>query len=311
MMMRLGCRTAARTVGLVAGRRAAVATPVRAASQLTAVAGSTRQWQWSAGIAVGTAGAAALYCLADQQEAKCEVDVDKVKKYWPRKILIIFGKPGAGKGTQGPKIEELLDLPQLSTGDMLRAAVAAGTEVGKKAKDIMAAGGLVTDEIVFGIIKDRISEPDCAMGFILDGMPRTLKQAQMLDELLKESGERVSDVIELDVPDSVLEQRIVGRWIHKKSGRSYHVTNNPPKSLKAGATPSKENMIDDITGEPLMQRSDDTSAALGKRLGAYHNETKPILNHYKPNGIVRQVNANQDMGTVWAEILAALSGKKN
>lgn len=287
-----------------AARRVATAAPKRAASGVAVTQAVATQRRWAAAAAAVTGGVAAYY-LANEQ-AKCEVSVDKVKEFWPRKILIIFGKPGAGKGTQGPKIEELLDLPQLSTGDMLRAAVSAGTEVGKKAKDIMAAGGLVTDEIVFGIIRDRIQEPDCAMGFILDGMPRTLKQAEMLDELLAKSGERVSDVIELNVPDQVLEDRIVGRWIHKKSGRSYHVKNKPPASFKGGSPPSAGNMLDDVTGEPLMQRSDDTAAALGTRLGAYHKETSPILDHYRPAGIVQQVDANTGMDAVWTQILAAL-----
>lgn len=290
----------ARPLSRVAGR-----TPGRFASGIAVSVGqaTATQKRWVAAAAAAVTGAA--YYL--QKEAKCEISVETVREFWPRKILILFGKPGAGKGTQGPKIEELLDLPQLSTGDMLRAAVAAGTEVGLKAKDVMNSGGLVTDEIVFGIIKDRIAEPDCAMGFILDGMPRTLKQAEMLDELLASQGERVSNVLELDVPDEVLEARITGRWIHKKSGRSYHVVNKPPKSLPSGATPTVENMLDDITGEPLMQRKDDTAAALGKRLSGYHTETRPILEHYRPAGIVKTVNANTSMDAVWEQILVSLA----
>jgi len=223
----------------------------------------------------------------------------------PRKIMILFGPPGAGKGTHGPKIEEVLDIPQLSTGDMLRAAVAAKSEIGMKAKDLMSAGKLVGDDIVIGIIKDRIQEPDCAKGFILDGFPRTLGQAKAIDKLLAEGKEKVNCVISLEVPDSVLEERICGRWIHKASGRSYHVKFAPPKSL-GGATPSKENMKDDQTGEPLMQRPDDTSTALVQRLTSYHAETVPVLEHYRPGGIVTQANANQGMDAVWAEISAGL-----
>mmetsp|Transcript_26631 Transcript_26631/g.57272 ORF Transcript_26631/g.57272 Transcript_26631/m.57272 type:complete len:271 (-) Transcript_26631:128-940(-) len=218
------------------------------------------------------------------------------------------GPPGAGKGTHGPKIEELLGIPALSTGDMLRAAVSAGTEVGKKAKAVMAAGGLVSDEIVVGIIRDRIKEDDCKHGFILDGFPRTLAQTKALDKMLAEEGACVTKVIELEVPDSVLEERITGRWIHKKSGRSYHVKYAPPKSMKkdgAGKAVA-ESMKDDVTGEALMQRGDDTAQALTKRLAGYHNETVPILTHYQPNGIVKAVNANQGMDGVWGEILAAL-----
>lgn len=234
---------------------------------------------------------------------------EKFAKYWPRSIMILFGPPGAGKGTHGPKIENLMGIPQLSTGDMLRAAVAAGTEVGKKAKAVMAAGGLVSDDIVVGIIRDRIKEEDCKFGFILDGFPRTLVQAEALDKMLSEEGAAVSKVIELSVPDSVLEERICGRWIHKKSGRSYHVKFAPPKSMVIGedGKPVAESMKDDETGEALMQRKDDTSTALVKRLQGYHGETVPILEHYAPNGVVKSVNANQKMDGVWSEILAALS----
>jgi adenylate kinase len=194
---------------------------------------------------------------------------------------------------------------------MLRAAVAAQTEVGKKAQAIMKAGGLVSDDIVVGIIRDRIQEEDCKLGFILDGFPRTLEQAKALDQMLAEEGAAVTKVIELQVPDEILEERICGRWIHKGSGRSYHVKFAPPKSMKmdADGNPVKETMLDDETGEPLMQRPDDTSSALVKRLAGYHGETVPILKHYEPNGIVRTVNANQKMDGVWSEVLASLSRK--
>ena len=223
--------------------------------------------------------------------------------------MILFGPPGAGKGTHGPKIEDLLGIPQLSTGDMLRAAVAAQTEVGKKAQAVMKAGGLVSDAIVVGIIRDRIKQDDCKFGFILDGFPRTLVQAQALDKMLSEEGACVTKVIELQVPDEVLEERICGRWIHKKSGRSYHVKFAPPKSMKLGndGKPVKESMVDDVTGEPLMQRPDDTATALVKRLNGYHKETVPILQHYSPKGIVKTVNANQKMDGVWGEVLGSLS----
>jgi len=226
--------------------------------------------------------------------------------------MILFGPPGAGKGTHGPKIEDMLDIPQLSTGDMLRAAVAAQTEVGKKAQAVMKAGGLVSDDIVVGIIRDRITEEDCKFGFILDGFPRTLPQAQALDKMLAAEGAVVTKVIELQVPDEVLEERICGRWIHKKSGRSYHVKFAPPKSMKldGDGKPIAESMKDDETGEPLMQRADDTATALTKRLKGYHDETVPILNHYEPSGVVRTVNANQSMDGVWGEVLQSLSRKK-
>jgi len=236
---------------------------------------------------------------------------DKFVTYWPRNIMILFGPPGAGKGTHGPKIEDLLGIPQLSTGDMLRAAVAAQTEVGKKAQAVMKAGGLVSDDIVVGIIRDRIKEEDCRFGFILDGFPRTVVQAKALDTMLAEEAAAVTKVIELKVPDEVLEERICGRWIHKKSGKSYHVKFAPPKSMKLGedGQPVVASMTDDETGEALIQRPDDTSTALVKRLAGYHGETVPILKHYEPNGVVRAVNANQQMDGVWSEVLASLSRK--
>ena len=224
-----------------------------------------------------------------------------------RKIMILFGPPGAGKGTHAPKVVEALKIPQLSTGDMLRAAVEAGTEVGKQAKAVMESGGLVSDEIVIGIIADTIKGDECKNGFILDGFPRTLEQSQKLDEMLKTNGEEVNCVMALEVPDEVLTERICGRWIHKASGRSYHVKFAKPKSLPEGATPSPDNMKDDQTGEPLMQRGDDTEAALTKRLESYHAQTVPILKHYEPKGIVTCCNANQEMDKVWAEIEAGIA----
>merc|ERR1712232_1324356 len=206
-------------------------------------------------------------------------------------------------GTHSPKIEARMECPSLSTGDMLREAVSKGTEVGLKAKKIMSEGGLVSDEIVVGIIKDRIAMPDCGKGFILDGFPRTVKQAEMLDDMLKETGDKVCSVIEFNVPDEILEERICGRWIHKASGRSYHVKFNPPKSL-GGAVPSTTTMLDDETGEALMQRSDDTAAALVKRLQGYHAETEPILDRY--SSCVHRINANQAMDKVWKDIDAVL-----
>ena len=207
----------------------------------------------------------------------------------------------------------MLGIPQLSTGDMLRAAVAAKSDVGLKAAAVMKAGGLVSDDIVIGIIRDRIKEPDCKFGFILDGFPRTLVQAKELDKMLSEEGARVTKVVELQVPDEVLEERICGRWIHKKSGRSYHVKYAPPKSMKKDddGKPIANSMVDDVTGEPLMQRPDDTASALVKRLKGYHGETVPILNHYAPKGIVAEVNANQGMDGVWGEVLTALKRKSS
>merc|ERR1712217_735380 len=160
--------------------------------------------------------------------------------------------------------------------------------------------------IVIGIITDRIAEPDCSKGFILDGFPRTLEQARQLDDFLAKSSEKVNSVIELGVPDSILEERICGRWIHKASGRYYHTKFNPPKSL-VGQVPSVATMLDDQTGEPLMQRPDDTAEALVNRLQGYHNETEPILARYK--SVAHRIEANQQMDKVWADIEMVLPTK--
>ena len=208
-----------------------------------------------------------------------------------RQIVILFGPPGAGKGTHAPKIVGKWRIPQLSTGDMLREAVANGNE---QIKEIMAKGGLVSDDIVISLIKQRINKIDAGWGFILDGFPRTVPQARALDKMLAESGEHVTRVIELSVPDELLEERICGRWIHTKSGRSYHTKFNPPKSMAVNGT-----MVDDETGEPLIQRSDDNATALKTRLHAYHEQTEPILAHYATREIVHRVNADQGIDKVW------------
>lgn len=218
-----------------------------------------------------------------------------------RKIMVLFGPPGAGKGTHAPKIVDYLAIPQLSTGDMLRAAVDAGTPAGIEAKGVMTSGGLVSDDLVVNIIADRIKAKDCRGGFILDGFPRTSEQAKKLDALLGKTNEKVSKIIEMAVPDAVLTERICGRWIHKASGRSYHIKYAAPKSL-GDKEPTAETMLDDATGEPLMRRADDTEDALKKRLEGYHKETVPILDHYKPKGIVKKVNGDQDPPKVWADI---------
>jgi len=271
-----------------------------------------------AGIFVGAAGG--LFAASRTKKADSSTPIAsgkvadsaaeaKYEKYWPRKIMMLFGAPGAGKGTQGPHIVEELGIPQLSTGDMLREAVAAGTEVGKRAKEVMASGGLVSDDIVIGIIADRITEADCKTGFILDGFPRTQAQAEALDAMLAKTGEAVSLVMAFDVNPAVLEERICGRWIDKASGRSYHVKFAPPKSMKLGADGKlvKESMTDDQTGAQLIQRPDDTAAALKKRLDSYETQTVPILSHYAPKGIVKRVDGGQAMSAVWADVRSKLS----
>jgi len=280
-------------------------TPFDGRSASRCEAGSEAVGGLAAGLAVGGAGG---YYFG---KGKAEAVREKYEKYWPRKIMMLFGAPGAGKGTQGPKIFDELGIPQLSTGDMLREAVAAGTEVGKRAKEVMAAGGLVSDDIVIGIIADRIKEADCKTGFILDGFPRTQEQATALDAMLAKTGEAVSLVMAFDVDPGVLEERICGRWIDKASGRSYHVKFAPPKSMKLGADgkPLKESMKDDQTGAQLMQRPDDTAEALKKRLDGYQKQTVPILSHYAPKGIVKRVDGGQPMNVVWSQVKAGLGSQ--
>lgn len=253
-----------------------------------------------AGAAIG--GATAWYLGRDDQEQ------NKFAKFWPRKIMVLFGGPGAGKGTQAPKIVKLLGIPQLSTGDMLRDVSSRDTPLGQKVLGLMKSGALVDDNIVIDVVRARIQLPDCNTGFILDGFPRTLPQAQALDAMLAANGEAINNVLVFDIPDSVLEARIGGRWIHKASGRSYHVKNAPPKSqqLDAQGNVIPASMKDDLTGEPLFVRSDDNSAALVNRLKLYHSETMPILKHYAPRGICHKVNANQAIDQVWNDVVQNL-----
>ncbi len=180
--------------------------------------------------------------------------------------LILLGAPGAGKGTQANYIREKFNIPQISTGDMLRAAVKAGTPLGVAAKKIMDAGGLVSDDIIINLVKERIKEPDCANGFMFDGFPRTLPQA----EAMKQAGVNIDYVVEIDVADDEIIKRMSGRRVHAASGRTYHVVFNPPKV--AGK--------DDVTGEDLVQRPDDVEETVKKRLSVYHEQTKPLVNYY-------------------------------
>ncbi|MAM86708.1 adenylate kinase [Allohahella sp. A8] len=181
--------------------------------------------------------------------------------------VILLGAPGAGKGTQAKNITQRYDIPQISTGDMLRAAVREGTELGRQAKDIMDAGGLVSDDLIIAMIKSRIQQPDCANGFLFDGFPRTIPQA----EALRDSGILIDYVIEIAVDDEEIVQRLSGRRVHEASGRIYHMQHNPPK--QAG--------VDDVTGEPLVQRSDDHEDTVRKRLKIYHAQTAPLVDFYK------------------------------
>ena len=180
--------------------------------------------------------------------------------------LILLGAPGAGKGTQAAFICQRFGIPQISTGDMLRAAVKAGTPLGLAAKKVMDSGALVSDDIILGLVRERIAEPDCANGFLFDGFPRTIVQA----EALKDAGVRLDFVLEIDVPDSAIVERMSGRRVHLASGRTYHVRFNPPKT--AG--------VDDVTGEPLIQRVDDEEQTVRKRLAVYAAQTRPLVEYY-------------------------------
>ena len=180
--------------------------------------------------------------------------------------LILLGGSGAGKGTQATFIKEKFGIPQISTGDMLRAAVKAGTPLGLAAKKVMEAGGLVSDDIIIGLVKDRIKEADCAKGFLFDGFPRTIPQA----EAMREAGVAIDYVVEIDVDDAEIIKRMSGRRTHVASGRTYHVVFNPPK------VPGK----DDVTGEDLVQRDDDKEDTVKARLKVYHDQTEPLVAYY-------------------------------
>ena len=180
--------------------------------------------------------------------------------------LILLGAPGAGKSTQANFIKEKYNIPQISTGDMLRAAIKAGTELGVAAKKVMDAGGLVSDDIIIGLVQERLQQPDCANGYLFDGFPRTVAQA----DSMKDNGVAVDYVLEIDVPDDSIIERMDGRRVHPGSGRVYHVKFNPPKVDNK----------DDVTGEDLVQRDDDKAETVKKRLDVYHNQTEVLLGYY-------------------------------
>jgi len=180
--------------------------------------------------------------------------------------LTLLGPPGAGKGTQAAYIKEKFNIPQISTGDMLRAAVKEGTALGLAAKKVMDAGGLVSDDIIIGLVKDRLTHADCANGYLFDGFPRTIPQA----EAMKDAGVAIDYVLEIDVPDAAIVERMSGRRVHTASGRTYHVKYNPPKV--AGK--------DDVTGEDLIQRDDDREETVKKRLAVYHDQTVQLVGYY-------------------------------
>ena len=180
--------------------------------------------------------------------------------------IILLGPPGAGKGTQAQFIKERLGIPQISTGDMLRAAVASGSELGQRVKAVMDSGALVSDEIIIDLVKDRIAQPDCASGFLFDGFPRTIPQAQAMQA----AGVEIDAVVEIHVADDELVKRITGRRVHPDSGRVYHIEYNPPEQADR----------DDVTGDPLIQREDDTEETVRERLAVYNEQTAPLIEFY-------------------------------
>ena len=210
----------------------------------------------------------------------------------PDKRLILVGPPGCGKGTQSPKIKADHCLCHLATGDMLRAAVAAKTPNGVRAKQAMESGALVSDDIVVGIIEEAIKQTECRNGFILDGFPRTVPQAVMLDEMLAKKGVSVDKVLDFQIPDEVLVERIEGRWIHAKSGRSYHTKFWVPGVIDVTAT--------------LTKRKDDNAATLKSRLDAFHAQTQPVIDYYNKAGRVSNIIANKPAKQVEAQIDTAL-----
>ena len=216
--------------------------------------------------------------------------------------LILLGPPGAGKGTQAATICREYGIPQISTGDMLRAAVKAGTPLGLAAKKVMDAGNLVGDDIIVALVKERIAQPDCAKGFLFDGFPRTIPQA----EAMKTAGVKLDVVLEIDVPDDAIIERMSGRRTHPASGRTYHVKFNPPKV--AGK--------DDVTGEPLIQREDDKEDTVRNRLAVYHRQTRPLIDYYsawaakgEPGAPrYRRISGLGGVDDIGARALAALKG---
>jgi len=216
--------------------------------------------------------------------------------------LILLGAPGAGKGTQATFICQKFGIPQISTGDMLRAAVKAGTAMGLAAKKVMDAGGLVSDDIIIGLVKERLAQPDCANGFLFDGFPRTLPQA----DAMKAAGVKLDVVLEIDVPEEAIIERMSGRRVHVASGRTYHVKYNPPKAEGR----------DDVTGEPLIQRDDDKEETVRKRLQVYRDQTRPLIDYYAQwaaSGDAAAPRCARVSGTgsveeITARVMAALAG---
>ena len=211
--------------------------------------------------------------------------------------LLIMGRPGAGKGTQAANIKEYYGIPHISTGDMFRAAIKEGTELGKLAKSYMDKGALVPDEVTIGIVKERLLKDDCKKGFLLDGFPRNVLQAEALDSFMKEQGISLDAVLDVNVDASILIRRIVGRRICKTCGATYHIDFNKPK---------KEGICDNC-GTPLIQRADDTIETAGSRLEVYDKQTAPLLAYYEKQNLLKTVNGDQELNKVFEDIKAVLA----
>jgi len=215
-------------------------------------------------------------------------------------IIVLLGPPGAGKGTQASKISETFSIPHIATGDIFREAVKKGTELGRKAKEYMERGELVPDEIVNGIVKERISEPDCSNGFILDGYPRTLNQAKALDEMLAEMNRKIDIVLNISVSEDNVVKRLSNRRVCKRCGAIYHLITNPPK---------KEGVCDKCGGE-LYQREDDREEVIRNRLSVYRKQTEPIIKYYEEEGLLVNIDGNREIEEVWDQIKRAIEGRR-
>lgn len=214
--------------------------------------------------------------------------------------IILLGPPGAGKGTQAAGIVEKYNIPHISTGDIFRKNIKEGTELGKKAKGYIDQGLLVPDELTVGLVTDRIAQPDCEKGFMLDGFPRNVAQAQHLDKYLKEVGISLNKVVNIEVDKDILVGRAVGRRICKSCGATYHVEFNPPKV----------DGICDVCGGELYQRADDNEETVSKRIQVYLDETKPLVNYYSEEGIIANINGQQSIDKVFGDIVEALGSEK-
>ena len=210
--------------------------------------------------------------------------------------ILLMGPPGAGKGTQAAELVKKYGIPHISTGDMFRAAVKEGTELGKKAKACMDAGQLVPDEITIGIVRERLQKPDCTKGFILDGFPRTVEQADALDGILKSLSIHLTRAVDISVPSSSLIERAVGRRVCKKCGAAYHIRFNPSK---------KDGVCDECGGETY-QRADDSEETMKSRLSVYDAQTKPLIRYYQKAGLYSEIDGRQEMSKVFADITACL-----